>query len=266
VSDQTSSKSGINPGAPAGSASAGGLPDYLRKYYWWAYLRPASIRFFDRNLVVSAILWGQYRKLVRTALSEVKPGDHVLQMACVYGDLSRHIAERLGPRGRLDIIDVAPIQVDNTRRKLAHMPWVTTRVMDAATPEKREYDVVLCFFLLHELPDFYKRAVVDGALDHLRPNGRAVFIDYHRPARWHPLRPVQALVFALLEPFAARLWRIRISDLARQPHRFRWHRETRFGGFYQKLVANPATDPEERKAHHDHFRNQPANRHPGADT
>ena len=38
------------------------LPNYLVRHYRWAYLRPTSLRIFDRPLVVSAILWGQYRR------------------------------------------------------------------------------------------------------------------------------------------------------------------------------------------------------------
>ena len=45
------------------------LPDYLERTYWWAYLRPASIRIFDHKVIVSAILWGQYRRLSDTVLT-----------------------------------------------------------------------------------------------------------------------------------------------------------------------------------------------------
>lgn len=238
------------PGSPAISAgTAVALPEYLEKTYWWAYLRPASIWFFDRTWMVSAILWGQYRKLVRTALDEMEPGDHVLQMACVYGDLSQQIAQKVGPDGRFDIVDVAPIQVENARRHLARFPWAGVRVADATTPGNglEKYDVVLCYFLLHELPDAQKRQVVDAALARLRPDGRAVFIDYHRPAFWHPLSPVQALVFALLEPFAARLWHRPVNEFSSRPGRFLWRKEIWFGGFFQKLVARAAAVPQARR-------------------
>jgi len=239
---------GAVPGPPAAGLAvatpAAELPQYLETNYWWAYLRPASLWIFDRTPVVSAILWGHYRKLSRAALAEIKPGDRVLQMACVYGDLSPQIARAVGPQGQLDIIDIAPIQVENARRHLAAMPWASVRVMDAARPTAEKYDVVLCFFLLHELPEPYKRAVVNSALQNLRAHGRAVFIDYHRPALWHPLRPVQALVFGLFEPFAKRLWHTRITEFASQPGRFRWRKNTWFGGFYQKLVTQPAKYPD----------------------
>ena len=41
-----------------------------------------------------------------------------LQVACVYGDFTPKLAQRLAPAARLDVIDVAPIQLDNLRRKI----------------------------------------------------------------------------------------------------------------------------------------------------
>ncbi|MAN15037.1 MAG: hypothetical protein CL945_10275 [Dinoroseobacter sp.] len=94
------------------------LPAYLEQYYWWACLRPASLRVFDHPWAVNAILWGQYRRLCDAAIVEMAPGTEVLQLACVYGDLSPRLARHLGRSGRLDFVEIAPIQVANTRTKL----------------------------------------------------------------------------------------------------------------------------------------------------
>ena len=64
------------------------VPDYLRDTYTWAYLRPESVWLLDRDSVVNAILWGNYRRLLRAALAELRPGQRVYQPACVYGDVS----------------------------------------------------------------------------------------------------------------------------------------------------------------------------------
>ena len=213
------------------------LPEYMEKTYWWAYLRPTSIRIFDRRPVVSAILWGQYRKLSDMTLRQISRNDRVLQLACVYGDLSARLARQIGPKGALDIIDIAPIQVVNARRKLADMPWVRVSVADAAEPRGADFDRVLTFFLLHELPDPLKRRAVDAALSAVGPRGKAVFVDYARPARWHPMRPVMAAVFALLEPYAAAMWDTPIATLASDPQDFSWQRKTHFGGLYQIVIA-----------------------------
>ena len=219
------------------------LPEYLRKTYTWAYLRPGSLRLLDNSLVVSAILWGNCRRLMRAAFDELRPGQIVLQAACVYGDFSVELARRVGRQGRLDVIDVAPLQVENCRRKLADLPQARVRLADASNPGGGPYEAVCCFFLLHEMPDSNKSAGVDGLLACVEPGGRVVFVDYHRPGRSHPLRAVMSLVFRWLEPFAAGLLETEIVALAAAADDFTWRKETFFGGLYQKVVAERKAAP-----------------------
>lgn len=212
------------------------LPDYLVRTYAWAYLHPRSLRLLDRNLVVNGILWGNYRGLVRAACDEFARGERVLQAASVYGDLSCRLATRLGAQGFLDVIDVAPLQVEHCRRKLAAHRNVRVRVADAAAPGETGYDGACCFFLLHEVPDMHKRLIVDALLAAVRVGGKVVIVDYHRPARWHPLRPIMAAVFRWLEPFASGLLACQVHELASVPRSFRSRKETHFGGLYQKVI------------------------------
>jgi len=213
------------------------LPAYLEDNYRWAYLRPASLKVFDHTPVVSAILWGCYGRLKRAAFVELEPGRKVLQAASVYGDLSPLLARLVGAEGHLDVVDIAPIQVANCRRKLREFPHARVRVADAAAPGGGPYDVVVCFFLLHELPDYHKHSVVDALLDMITLEGKVVFIDYHGPVRFHPLKALTGLVFDYLEPFAKTLWRRELSSFATAAERFTWRKETYFGGLFQKVVA-----------------------------
>ena len=213
------------------------LPAYLVDTYSWAYLRPRSLRLLDRHLVVNGILWGNYHALVRAACREFRKGDHVLQAASVYGNLSSRLATQVGADGFLDIIDVAPLQVAHCRRKLAGHANVRVRVADAAIPDRAGYDAACCFFLLHEVPDAQKRQIINALLAAVRPGGKVVFVDYHRPVRWHPLRPVMAAVFRWLEPYAAGLVSRSIMEFADRAQDFHWRKETRFGGLYQMVVA-----------------------------
>jgi len=214
------------------------IPDYLSTRYGWAYLNRKNARLLDRDAVVTAILLGNHRRLRRAALSEVAPGQSVLQAAHVYGCLIPELARRIGPSGRLDVIDLVPLQVALCRRKLRGFANVNVRVADAAEPSGESYDVVSCFFLLHEIPDEKKRAVVDALLAQLAPGGKAVFVDYHAPARWHPLRGIYRLLFDRLEPFAESLWYHDVQDFCRNAESFRWEKATMFGGVYQKTVAH----------------------------
>jgi len=213
------------------------IPSYLQDVYYWAYLDPGNVRKLDRELVVSVILWGQHRLLQRAAFSEIEAGQRVLQPASVYGDFSPNLAEHIGKDGHLDVIDIAPIQIASARRKLRDYPQASTRRGDARFPGKDPYDVICCYFLMHELPDQYKYEVVDGLLDNIAPGGKVVFVDYHKPHWAHPLKLITSIVFDTLEPFAKGLWRTEIPDFAARKDEFTWRQKTYFGGLFQKVVA-----------------------------
>src|SRR5450755_1068699 len=96
------------------------IPSYLQETYWWAYIHPNAVSIFERQWLVNAILWGNFARLRDAALAELgrQISGRTLQVACVYGDFSAHLASRIAPGGSLDIVDVLPIQISNLRRKL----------------------------------------------------------------------------------------------------------------------------------------------------
>jgi SAM-dependent methyltransferase len=213
------------------------IPSYLAETYAWAYLRPRAVQLLDREAVVNAILWGNYARLVHAACAQFRPGEQVLQAASVYGSEPLRLADRLGPGGRLTVIDVSRLQVEHLRAKLATRPNATVRLADATAPGRESYDGVCCFFLLHEMPDSYKRRAVNALLSQLKPGGRAVFVDYARPRWFHPLRGLMWLVNRWLEPYAESLWRNPIPSFADQPELFHWSERRLFLGLYQIVLA-----------------------------
>lgn len=216
------------------------VPAYIEQTptYRFAYLQRFAPLIFDHPFVVSTILWGNAGRLTRAVLGELHEGQSVLQPACVYGDFSSQLGRFLGPRGSLDLIDILPVQVANSRRKLSNLPQVRVRLADAAAPTGRTYDAVCCFFLLHELPDTYKRRVVDNLLASVRPGGKVIFVDYHEPRRTNPVKGIVSLVFRYLEPFAHSLWERDIRSFASDANGYVWRTETYFGCLFQKTVAS----------------------------
>ena len=234
----------IRAAAPSKPADAGApqVPAYLREVYDWAYINPRNVRLLDRESVVATILWGNHNRLRQSAFEEIRPGQQVLQSSCVYGDFSPALARHVGSQGRLQVLDVAPIQVERCRRKLRDFPQATVRLADAAQPSGEFYDAVCCYFLLHEVPANYKRKVVDALLGSIVSGGKVVFVDYNKPHFAHPLKVITSLVFDTLEPFAKDLWHNEITDFASAPGGFAWRKQTFFGGLFQKVIASrPAT-------------------------
>lgn len=217
------------------------IPDYLQKVYWWAYLHPKAVRLFERQWLVNLILWGNFTRLRDAALAELADPieQRVLQVACVYGDFTQRIAARLGLPGRLDVIDVAPIQLDNLRRKLQPDARVHLHQQDSSALHFADasFDSTLLFFLLHEQPEHVRRATLAEALRVTRPGGKIVIVDYHKPKAGNPFRYVMAGVLKLLEPFALDLWRHEIADFlpaAADPAKL--SKTTAFGDLYQMIV------------------------------
>ena len=229
----------VRPTVPARitpSAAAPRIPDYLQDTYYWAYLNPRNVRLLDREIVVRTILWQQHRKLQQLAFAEIRPGDQVLQPASVYGSFAPNLAAHVGPTGSLDV-DVAAVQIASVGRKLAGQAHARVHHANILDYAARPFDAVCCYFLLHEVPDRYKFRIVDHLLSKLDPGGKVVFVDYHKPRWWHPLKLITSIVFDTLEPYAKGLWHRPIRDFASEPERFAWRQETIFGDLFQKVVA-----------------------------
>jgi ubiquinone/menaquinone biosynthesis C-methylase UbiE len=97
------------------------------------------------------------------------------------------------------------------------------------------YERVVLFFLLHEMPLEVRRRTLAEALRVLKPGGRLVIVDYHRPVASHPLRGVMAWILRTFEPFAMDLWRHDIAEWLPEGARI-LGKETCFGDLYQRLV------------------------------
>ncbi len=213
------------------------IPEYLKNTYHWAYIDPKTVFWLDRGLIVWAILWGNSGRLMRSAFNEVSPGGKVLQAAYVYGSFSPSLARHVGGEGELEVIDIVPLQVKNCRARLEDIAQAKVRLADAAEPGGGPYDGVVCYFLLHEMPQDKKTDVVNGLLGTVAPGGKAIFVDYHEPTRFHPLRGIMHLIWRKLEPFALDLLTTEIENLTDKKDEFTWTKETFFGGLYQKVVA-----------------------------
>lgn len=217
------------------------IPAYLEQVYWWAYLHPRAVKLFERPWLVNFILLGNYVRLREAALAElsVSPGSKTLQVACVYGNLTNHLLQKLGAEGGLEVMDVLPIQLQNLREKLPGNSRITLTHADATDIPRADasYDQVLIFFLLHEQPEAVRRATLAEAMRVVKPGGRLVLVDYHQPGGWHPLKLIMRGVLSCLEPYALDLWRHEITAFlpaGTQPAGITKH--TYFGGLYQKLV------------------------------
>lgn len=216
------------------------IPAYLEKIYWWAYIHPRAVALFERQWLVNTILWGNFARLHNEALDALgkQVAGRTLQVACVYGNFSPLLAERIAPGGSLDVVDVLPVHLENLRKKLPNVTNVATHLCDSAALHYADgsYDQTVLFFLLHEQPEVVRTRTLSEAMRVTKPGGKIVVVDYHLPHKLHPLRYLFRPVLHLLEPFALDLWERELT--AWLPNHVRPEqisKETSFGGLYQKL-------------------------------
>lgn len=217
------------------------IPQYLQDTYWWAYVHPTSVQIFERQWLVNLILWGNFSRLRDAALDDL--GDTIegnnLQVACVYGDFSQQISARLETDSELHIVDIAPVQLENVQRKLGNQDNIYIHQQDSTALhfEEQQFDNVILFFLLHEQPETVRAKTVAEAMRVVKPGGKVVFVDYHKPHWANPFRYIMNPILRILEPFALGVWNKEIIDwvpAGLRPKKI--SKETFFGGLYQKVV------------------------------
>jgi len=187
------------------------LPDYLLRYYAWAYVWPFAVWFFDHQPIINAILFGNYLKIMNHTMRLMKPAEagKTLQIAAVYGELTPKLAQAID---QLHVIDAAPIQLRTTARKLdaiGRTAKVAQMNAEHLTYEDDCFDTALMFLLLHELPTDARYRSLRSALRVLRHGGRFVIAEYGEFSKQHLFHRLAPMRWTLTtaEPFLGGFWK-----------------------------------------------------------
>lgn len=188
-----------------------GMPIYLARHYWWAYLWPKAVWFFDHQVIINAILFGQYKKLMHATLARLKvaPLDCVLQLTCVYGSLTPSLARQLQPKA-LHITDVADVQLHLAQAKMTSPSQVLATRMNAESLGYKDdaFSTIVLFFLLHEMPHDARCHTLAECMRTLQVGGSLIMTEYgalptrHWLYRFFPTR----WITTQLEPFLDSFW------------------------------------------------------------
>lgn len=214
-----------------------GNPEYLAHYYWWAYLAPRGVWFFDHHLVINLILCGQYRAILDEVMRRYAPlqGARTLQLTCAYGALTPTLALCANTQ-ELHIMDAAVIQLAAAQTKLQTVARSATMVRmnaESLAYASDSFDSVVIFFLLHELPAAARARALSEAIRVLKPEGQLLIAEYGENHGKHLLHRFAPWRWTLekLEPFLHDFWH---SDLHEQLNRL----ATKQG---KQLHASPET-------------------------
>lgn len=214
------------------------IPSYQKEFYSWLYQSAKVSNWFDNQKFIDFLTFGHSSKMIRSCIDEIAVHSNVLQLGATFGNQIDEVATRLGVYGEFDLLDVNQKQLRRCRSKYCYKyPFMRFINQDAVIPLDKQYDVVICYLLLHELPEQSRSKVINNALKMVKPNGKVIFIDYNNLSSWHPLRYFVKLFNRLYQPFAESLWYKEIRSYSRNQEEFYWRKKTFFGKMYQKLVA-----------------------------
>jgi ubiquinone/menaquinone biosynthesis C-methylase UbiE len=227
--------------SPLAEILSPGIPLYLQATYWWAYIHPRGVRVFERQWLVSLILWGNYKLLCDAVLQDygTRLSGRTLQIACAYGNLTPRLVDNLGAGGTLDVIDILPIQLNNLAHKLPHDTPVKLHCMDSTALkfQDQHFERALLFFLLHEQPEDVRKKTLAEAVRVICPGGMLTIVDYASPGWFNPLRYIMAPILRLLEPFARDLWNEEVTSWLPENAKITLIQKQRFfGGMYQMVT------------------------------
>ncbi len=190
------------------------LPDYLVEHYWWAYLSPFGVNFFDHGFIVNRILWGNYPVIANDAVDLIsrQTKQKVAGISSAYGELFPKLVQQSQTES-LYLFDIAPIQIEQMRKKIPadivdkkcqffigdaeHIALVNQSV-----------DVSVLFFLLHELPKAVRGNVLAQSIRIIKGGGRLIIVDYGQFTQSHLFHKnkIFRTVFEKIEPFLADFW------------------------------------------------------------
>lgn len=140
---------------------------------------------------------------------QLRPGDHVLDVACGTGSNFEYIMERIGPTGRLVGTDFSQPMLDQAQIMVDERGWQNVKLIqsDAATLTLDEmFDAVLCTLGLVVIPNHEQ--AMERMWEHLKPGGVFGMSDLCESQRWY----MQPLNF-LMDVTDATL----ITDTSRRP-------------------------------------------------
>jgi len=219
------------------------------KHIYWIYKNKWLIWLTDRQIIISTILLGNYNCIVNSVVKQLNPslkGKRVLQASCAFGNLSSKIVRKCQIEGaKVVIFDLITNEVTHTQKKIKKLNGdgiCSFNLADAVHMPFKDcsFDYVVPFFLFHELPTDKKVMALMEASRVLKPGGKIIFGEFHKPY-WWIIRISGFCFFKVFEPWAGEMWEgfdpSTILEKETSGNEWRFRKKTFFGGNYQVFEA-----------------------------
>lgn len=182
-------------------------------------MHPKAIVFWDRPILLNFVLFGNYKRLRNNLLSYISPDKRIVLFGSCYGDLVQHLHKRAKT---LTVVDCVALQLESAVSK-CNCDTMLSDVAQTGLP-CGSADIVVMFFMLHELPSEWKQKTLAEAYRITGKDGKVVICEFAKPAWWNPFGYLEYLIFRLFEPFANEILKWRWEEGAEQHHFGRLYR------------------------------------------
>ena len=129
---------------------------------------------------------------------ELKPGDVVADIGAGTGYISRRVATRVGPEGKVLAVDIQPEMLELLTNRMATLDItnvvpVLGTVLDPRLPPN-SVDLVLMVDVYHEFD--FPFEMMTAICRALKPNGRVVFVEFRGEDPAVPIKPLHKMTVA----------------------------------------------------------------------
>ncbi|GAB3769891.1 methyltransferase domain-containing protein [Spirosoma horti] len=131
----------------------------------------------------------------RNLLTYLRPGLTVLDVGCGSGAITRSIAEKTGPSGRVLGIDPSPTLIEQAKQQASTIPGLSFQQADVYTFDTTErFDLVTCARTLQWLARPEAALITMKRL--VKPGGHLAILDFnHEKITWTPEPPEAMQLF-----------------------------------------------------------------------
>lgn len=143
---------------------------------------------FTYDKYMRRITFGREDKLrqMTVELSQVKPGNNVLEIGCATGSLTIAAKRKAGNNGMVAAIDIIPGMIEVSKEKAQKtnldINFQLGSIDNIPFPDS-QFDVVMCSFMIFHMSDKVRNKGLEEIYRVLKPNGRLLVLDIALPPK-----------------------------------------------------------------------------------
>lgn len=139
-----------------------------------------SSSHYDKLMNVAT--FGAYSGFIQRAIEKIaiQPSDSILDLGCGTGRNACLMHKYLSGEGHITGLDISEVMGKQFKDNCAQFPNVDFRQhrIDIPFDLEETYDKVFISFVLHGFPQEVRKAIIDNAYRHLKPEGEFCILDY----------------------------------------------------------------------------------------